>query len=305
MLIKNEPKFVWQNGRIIKWNESKISLLTHALHYGTAVFEGIRAYPSKDNLNIFRLKEHLKRLLFSAKVYFLSNEYTIKEMSKSIINLIQKNNFHKKTYIRPLIYVGDGGIGLNFTGFPIETAIIAIPFTHYFLKSKLRVKVSTWRKISHDSNPAMAKASGNYLNSVLGKLEAIRDGYDEAIMLDQRGFVSEGTGENIFLVKNKIIYTPAVSSSILLGITRDTVITLANDLGYKIIEREIDRAELYDCDEAFFTGTAAEIAPITELDNRLIGDGKIGIVSGNLRDAYIQTIEGKNDKYNEWLTKVY
>jgi branched-chain amino acid aminotransferase len=304
-LPPKDPDFVWLNGKIVTWNESKVPILTHALHYGTAVFEGIRAYPSEDNLNIFRLREHFIRLMNSAKVYYLSIGYSIEELMQAAVQVVRKNGYHERTYIRPLVFVGYGGIGLDFTGVSIETAIIAVPFFKYFSKPSVRVKISTWRRISHESNPPMAKASGNYLNSVLAKFESLSDGYDEAIMLDHRGYLSEGTGENIFLVKDGLIYTPPMSSGILAGITRATVIKLASDLGYNVVERDIDRAELYSCEEAFFSGTAAEVTPITEVDRRIVGDGQPGPITTKIRDTYLQVVEGRNERYMHWLTPVY
>jgi branched-chain amino acid aminotransferase len=304
-IVNNPPNYVWLNGSIKPWSEAKLPLLTHALHYGTAVFEGIRAYPSDDNLNIFRLGDHLDRLVYSAKIYYLALKYGPEELTQSVIEVIRINGFKGRTYIRPIVFVGFGGIGLDYTGFPVDVAIVAVPFEKYFHKSSVRAKVSTWRRISNEATPPLAKASGNYLNSALAKQEAVREGYDEAILLDHRGYVAEGTGENIFIVKDNVAYTPPTSSSILIGITRDTVMTLLSDLGYKVIERDIDRSELYVCDEAFFCGTAAEVTPIVEIDRRCIGRGEIGSVTRQVRDAYLDVVEGRNKKYAHWLTPVY
>ncbi|MFN3621381.1 MAG: branched-chain amino acid transaminase, partial [Nitrososphaerales archaeon] len=271
----------------------------------TAVFEGIRAYPSADNLNIFRLREHLDRLFYSAKIYYLNLNYSVEDLIQGTIEVIKSNGFRGRTYIRPIVFVGFGGIGLDYTGFPIDVAIIAVPFERYFHKSAVRAKVSTWRRISNEANPPLAKASGNYLNSALAKQEAIRDGYDEAILLDQRGYVAEGTGENIFIVKDDVVYTPPINSSILIGITRDTAIKLLTDLNYKVVERDIERSELYICDEAFFCGTAAEITPIVEIDQRRVGNGEIGPITRRIREAYLDVVEGRNKKYAHWLTSVY
>ncbi|MEM3073671.1 MAG: branched-chain amino acid transaminase, partial [Nitrososphaerales archaeon] len=290
---------------IKQWSEAKIPILTHALHYGTAVFEGIRAYPSADNLNIFRLREHLERLFYSAKIYYLNLNYSVDDLIQATIEVIRSNGFRGRTYIRPIVFVGFGGIGLDYTGFPVDIAIIAVPFERYFHKSAVRAKVSSWRRISNEANPPLAKASGNYLNSALAKQEAIRDGYDEAILLDQRGYVAEGTGENIFLIKDGIAYTPPINSSILIGITRDTTIKLLTDLNYKVVERDIERSELYICDEAFFCGTAAEITPIVEIDKRRVGNGEIGPITRQIKEAYLDVVEGRNKKYAHWLTAVY
>ncbi len=304
-IVDKPPAYVWFNGSIKPWGEAKIPILTHALHYGTAVFEGIRAYPSADNLNIFRLREHLDRLFYSAKIYYLNLNYGVEDLIQGTIEVIRSNGFRGRTYIRPIVFVGFGGIGLDYTGFPIDVAIVAVPFERYFHMSAVRAKVSSWRRISNEANPPLAKAAGNYLNSALAKQEAIRDGYDEAILLDQRGYVAEGTGENIFIVKDNVAYTPPVNSSILLGITRDTAIKLLKDLNYEVVEREVERSELYICDEAFFCGTAAEITPIVEIDRRRIGSGETGPLTRQIREAYLDVVEGRNKKYAHWLTPVY
>ena len=264
------------DGDYVKWEEATVPILTHALHYGTGVFEGIRAYPSKDNLNIFRLKDHINRMMNSAKIYYINSKYTAEDIINRTIELVRKNDIRTRTYIRPLIYVGCKNIGLNFTGFPINAAIIAVPFEDYFDTPILKLRTSSWKRLSEQSIPPMAKACGNYLNSVLAKLEAVRDGYDDAIMLDIQGFVSEGTGENIFIISDDKLITPPYSSSILPGRTRDTVKHLAHDMKLKVTERQITRFELYNADEAFFSGTAAEIASIIEVDQRIIGRGEPG-----------------------------
>jgi len=304
-LSANLSQYIWMDGEFVKWADAKIHILTHALHYGTAVFEGIRAYPSKDNLNIFRLNDHINRMMESAKIYYLDQKYNIDNICNSTIELVKLNNLHSKTYIRPIIYVGYKSIGLNFTDFPINVSIIAIPYENYFDEPLLRLRTSSWRRFSEQSTPPLAKASGNYLNSVLGKLEAIKDGYDDAIMLDIHGHVSEGTGENIFIVKDNELVTPPYSSSILKGITRDTVINLAKDLGINIRERLITRFELYQADESFFTGTAAEIAPIIEVDRRIIGDGKQGELTKRISISYKDVVSDNNQKYRKWLTRIY
>jgi branched-chain amino acid aminotransferase len=293
------------DGEFVKWDDATVPILTHALHYGTAVFEGIRAYPSEDNVNIFRLRDHIDRMMQSAIIYYIDHKHTAEELCNSTVELVRKNNIRSRAYIRPIIYVGYKSIGLNFTDFPINTAIIAIPFEDYFDNPMLKLRTSSWKKFSEQSMPPLAKASGNYLNSVLGKLEAVRDGYDDAIMLDIHGFVSEGTGENIFIVNDGELITPPYSSSILRGITRNTVMHLAADLGLKVTERPITRFELYIADEAFFSGTAAEIAPIIEVDRRKISDGKPGDLTRKISSAYRDVVSGRASKYSEWLTPVY
>ncbi len=296
---------VWIDGEFVNWDDAKIHILTHALHYGTAVFEGIRAYPSEDNVNIFRLRDHIDRMLQSAHIYYIKHKHTAKELCETTVELVKKNNIHSRAYIRPIIYVGYKSIGLNFTGFPINTAIIVIPFEDYFENPMLKLRTSSWKRFSEQSTPPLAKASGNYLNSVLGKLEAVSDGYDDAIMLDLNGNVSEGTGENIFIVKRGELITPPYSASILSGITRDTVKHLASDMNLKVTERLISRFEIYTADEVFFSGTAAEIAPIIEIDHRVIGEGKPGELTKRISSAYKDLVSGNSTKYRYWLTPVY
>lgn len=300
-----EPKHAWMDGEFVKWSEAKVHVLTHALHYGTAVFEGIRAYPSDSNLNVFRLKEHLERFFQSAKVYYLETKHTAEELSNAVLELLRLNSMKGKVYVRPLLYVGYGGIGLNFTGFPVRVAICAVSFENYFEKPWVKICTSSWRRISEQSTPPLAKASGNYINSVLAKIEALRDGYDEAVLLDHQGYVSEGSGENIFIVHDSKLHTPSVSSSILRGITRDTVMTLAREMDLEVVERNISRTELYTCDEAFFTGTAAEVTAICEVDRRMVGSGEPGVITQKIRKEYLDVVHGRNEDHIDWLTPVY
>ncbi|MBS7644397.1 branched-chain amino acid transaminase [Candidatus Bathyarchaeota archaeon] len=304
MAIK-EVEYVWMDGNFVKWNEATVHILTHALHYGTGVFEGIRGYAGANNVYIFRLREHMKRLRNSAKVYMMDIPYSQDDLCTATIELLKKNNIRETCYIRPLVYRGFGVIGLNPINSPVKTAIAAFPFGKYLGTGGVNCCVSSWRRISSSALPPEAKACGNYINSVLAKLEAIQNGFDEAILLDQYGYVSEGSGENIFIVRDNVIYTPPLSSSILEGITRDSVFKIASDLGYQVVERMITRTELYICDEAFFSGTAAEITPIVKIDHRVIGDGKIGSVTEKIRTAFFRIVEGKNEKYQHWLTPVY
>ena len=275
------------------------------MHYGTAVFEGIRAYPSEDNLLVFRLKEHLERLVESCKILPLEHKFSVDDLEKAILGLLKKNQLKESSYIRPIVYVGYGGIGLNFTGFPINVAIAAFPFGKYFTNPEIKVCISNWKRISDESMPPQAKASGNYLNSVMAKLDALRAGFDDAILLDTKSSVSEGTGENIFVIKNGEIVTPPTSASILVGITRGSIMKIAQDMGMEIKERDESRVELYQADEVFFSGTAAEVTAIVEIDNRKIGTGKIGEITKKIRDSYAEIVIGNNEKYNNWLTEVY
>ncbi len=297
--------YVWMDDNFVNWEDAKVPILTHALHYGTAVFEGIRGYPSEDNLNIFRLQDHINRMMDSSKIYYIEPNYSAEVLCKKAVELVKKNKIKSRCYIRPIIYVGSNGIGLNFTGFPINSAIIAVPFEDYFDTHLLKLRTSSWRKFSEQSTPPMAKACGNYLNSILGKIEAVKDGYDDALMLNTDGFVCEGTGENLFIIKNDELITPSYSSSILRGITRDTVIHLANDLGLTVSERLVTRFEVYTAEEAFFSGTAAEITPIGSIDNRSIGIGEPGEWTKKISSAYKDVVTGRNSKYSSWLTPVY
>lgn len=300
-----QTKYVWMDGKLVEWDKANVPILTHALHYGTGVFEGIRAYPIDDNLLVFRLGDHVSRLIESAKMYYLEHSYLKKDIEQAILELLKANEIRTSAYIRPLIFVGYGGIGLNFTGFPIKVAITTFPYGKYFDKSELKVCVSNWRRISDESMPPQTKACGNYLNSVLAKLDALKSGYDDAILLDHRATVSEGTGENIFVGKDGHFATPPLSASILKGITRDSVLQLAKEFGINVVERDISRMELYQADEVFFTGTAAEVTSIVEIDRRKIGTGKIGENTIKIRDAYSQAVCGQNAKHKDWITEVY
>ncbi len=293
------------DGELIPWEHAKIHVSVNALHYGSAVFEGIRGYFHDNQLYVFRLKEHLRRLLDSAKILMLKNSYTVEELEKAVIRTIRENDFRSNVYIRPLIYAGGNIMSLNMLDLPVHALIIVFPFDKFFTKPGLDVCVSSWRRIPDTSMPPRAKATANYLNSILASTEARKVGYDEAILLDQHGFVSEGAGENIFLVKNGLINTPAASSSILEGITRDTIIKIANDMGYRVVERSILRTELYTADELFFTGTAAEILPILSVDGRTVGDGSPGPITKELMEKYHRIVRGLEPRYRSWLTPVY
>lgn len=298
--------FVWFDGQYLKWEEAKVPIFVHALHYGTAVFEGIRAYPSNDNLYIFRLKEHMDRLSKSANVYSFTTKFSADELCKATVDLIRKNGIRESCYIRPLTFVGMHGIDLNVTkNSPTHTTIIIFPFAKYFKGDGISACVSSWRRIDDQSIPPMAKASGNYLNSVLATQECRRNGYDESILLDRNGCVSEASGENIFVVRNGKLYTPQLSDSILEGITRNTAITIARELGYDVIERPISRTELYIADEIFLTGTAAEIIAITKIDGNMIGNGGEGTMTKSIRVNYEKIVIGKCEKFMGWLTPTW
>lgn len=298
--------FVWFDGQYLKWEEAKVPIFVHALHYGTAVFEGIRAYHSNDNLYIFRLKEHMDRLRKSANVYSFTSKFSADELCKAAVDLIRKNGIRESCYIRPLTFVGMHGIDLNVTkNSPTHTTIIIFPFAKYFKGDGISACISSWRRIDDESIPPMAKASGNYLNSVLATQECRRNGYDESILLDSNGCVSEASGENIFVVRNGKLHTPQLSDSILEGITRDTAITIARELGYDVVERPISRTELYLADEIFLTGTAAEIIAITKIDGNIIGNGREGTMTKSIRENYEAIVIGKSDKFMGWLTPTW
>ena len=300
------PKFVWFDGKIVKDEDAKVPVMTHAIHYGTSVFEGLRGYWNSKNLYIFRLDDHIKRFRNSGKVYSISLRFTDKEIANAIIDLCKKNNVKESCYIRPFYFVGRHGINLHVTeDTPTHAAIVMFPFGELFNKNGIKAGISSWRRISDMSTPPLAKMGGNYLNSILATQESKRNGYDEAILLDHLGNISEAPGENIFIIRNGKLLTPPPSSSALEGITKESVIEIAKDLGYQTIEREIPRTEIYFADEVFLTGTAAEITPVISIDGKKIGDGKTGKITGKIRTIYSDVTVGKNKKYSKWITAVY
>jgi branched-chain amino acid aminotransferase len=297
-----EVEKIWMNGKLVDWHDAKIHVLTHALHYGSGVFEGIRCYNTIEGPAVFRLKEHIDRLFDSAKLYFMDIPFSREELRDACKEVIRANGL-KECYIRPIAFRGYGEMGLNPLNCPVDVAIAVWPWGAYLgeegLKKGIRVKTSSFQRIAPNILPPLAKATGQYINSILGKLESLNSGYDEALMLDYRGFVSEGPGENIFMVKNNIIYTPPEQASILRGITRNSVITIAKDLGFEVRETDITRGELYLADEVFFTGTAAEITPIREIDGYKIGDP--GKITRKIQQKFFEIIRGKDKKYISWL----
>jgi branched-chain amino acid aminotransferase len=299
-------EFVWFDGKLVKWEDAKVPIFTHALHYGTTVFEGIRAYAAKNNLYIFRLEDHMKRLHLSARVYSFSLKYSARELGNATVELLQKNKIKESCYIRPMTFVGLHGIDLNVTkDSPVHTVIIMFPFAKYFKGEGIKACVSSWRRIHDSMTPPLAKAAGNYLNSILATQESRRNGYDESILLDLYGNVSEASGENIFLVRHGKIYTPSFADSALEGITRESAITIAKDLGYEVIERQIARTELYMAEEIFLTGTAAEIVPVTNIDGHTVGNGKEGALTKNIREMYAKVVSAEAKEYLDWLTSVW
>ncbi len=305
MLKKIVADYVWFDSQFVKVEEAKVSILTHALHFGTSVFEGIIGHPGKNNLYIFRLKEHVQRLLNSANVYSINVKYDVNQLIDAVISLCRKNDVRESCYIRPLAFVGLN-MAINVTKeSPSHLGIIIFSLDKFFATDEIKVSVSSWRRIYDSSTPPLAKAAGNYLNSILAIQESKRNGFDEAIILDKDGMVSEAPTENIFIVRDGKIATPSVSSSILEGITRDSIIRVAQDMGYPIVERVIPRTELYMSDEIFLTGSAANITPVVNVDGHVIGDGHEGKVTKSIREMYSKIVRGEVKEYMHWLTPVY
>ena len=305
-MISHFAKFVWFDGKLMPLDKAKVPITTHAIHYGTSIFEGIRAYWNSKNLNIFRLDDHIERFRNSGKYYSISLNFSNKDIKKAVISLCKKNKMKKSCYIRPFYFVGQYGINLHVTEkAPTHVAMFMFPFGDLFNKKGITAGVSSWRKFSISSTPPQAKMGGNYLNSILATQESKRNGYDEAILLDKFGNVSEAPGENIFIVLNNKIITPPTSSSALKGITRDSIFSLVEDRNYESSIREINRSELYIADEIFLTGTAAEITPIIRVDERKIGNGKVGKITKELMADYTDVVMNRNEKYSTWLTPVY
>lgn len=301
-----KTEFIWFDGKMVPWAEANVHVLSHALHYGTAVFEGIRTYKCADGTSaVFRLTEHSTRLLHSLHILGLKIPHTTAQLDAAIMQTLTLNKL-AQGYIRPLSFVGDGEMGVYPGSNPVRTIIAVWPWAAYLgaeaLENGIRVKTSSFARHHVNAMMTKAKAAGNYVNSVLAKMEAKADGYDEALMLDVNGFVSEATGENIFIVRNGVIKTTPLTS-ILGGITRDALMTVARDLGYQVLEQQFTRDELYIADEAFFTGTAAELTPIREVDNRTIGEGKRGPLTQHLQEEYFKIVKGQNPKYENWLTR--
>ena len=300
----DESNIIWIDGLLYESQNAKIHILTHSLHYGTAVFEGIRCYKTQKGLAIFRLEDHLKRLFESAKIYFMNIEYSKKELEDAIINTIKKNAIDE-CYIRPLVYFGHGKMGVYPLNNKVSVSIAVWKWDEYIKKENneqgIRLMVSSWMRIDGRTMPVHAKATANYANSALARIEAIKSGFDEAILLNTAGKVVEASAENIFIVKNKTLITPPISSGSLEGITRDTVLALAKEDDILTEIRDISKDELYLADEIFLTGTAAEIKSVGEIDNRMIGNGKTGTITKRMKKLFEQSIRG-NHKYSEkWL----
>lgn len=303
----NEAKSIWMDGKLVAWKEANVHILTHTLHYGNGVFEGTRAYKTDKGMAIFRLKEHTRRLLDSAKIVAINVPYTQDELENAQIELLKDNQFVGNVYIRPLVYLGYGVMGVYHKKAPVRAAIAAWEWGAYLgdegLEKGIRVKTSSIVRNSTKSLFGKAKACGNYLNSQMAKFEAIECGYEEALLLDDNGMIAEGSGECFFIVRNGVLITPP-SDSVLESITQDSIIQIAKDLGIKVERRNITRDEVYIADEAFFTGTAAEVTPICELDARIIGNGKRGKITHKLQDMFFDIVYGRNEKFAHWLTYI-
>jgi branched-chain amino acid aminotransferase len=302
-----QAELIWHNGELVPWEDAKVHVLTHGLHYGTGVFEGIRAYETPDGAAIFRHHEHLERLFKSAELYYMPIPYTLEELRSATHELVGANEL-RECYIRPIAFRGYGQMGLFPLEAPVEVSIAAWPWGAYLgedgKRLGIRAKVASWRRIPHDALIPHAKASGQYLNSVLAKIEASKAGYQEAILLNHQGFVCEGSGENVYVVRDGKIATPGDAAAILDGITRRAILEIATDLGYEIVEREVARAELYLADEVFLTGTAAEVVPVREVDDHAIGAGEPGPITRELQRVYDDAIHGRDPRYLKWLDVV-
>ncbi len=298
---------IWMDGQMVEWRDAKVHILTHTLHYGCGAFEGVRAYNTVNGTAIFRLQEHTERLMNSAKILRMKVPFTAEQLNQAQLDVVKANNL-ESCYLRPLLWIGDKKLGVSPKGNTIHAMVAAWAWGAYLgeegLKRGIRVKTSSYTRHHVNITMTQAKAVSNYSNSILANMEATDDGYDEALLLDSAGFVSEGAGENIFVIKNGVIYTPDLSAGALNGITRNTIFHIAKDLGLEIVQKRITRDEVYIADEAFFTGTAAEVTPIRELDRIEIGAGSRGPITEKIQNAFFDIVNGRNPKYAHWLTKV-
>jgi branched-chain amino acid aminotransferase len=296
---------IWMNGELVDWDKATVHVLSHALHYGTGVFEGIRCYETPQGPGIFRLREHLERMERSGKIFLMEIPYSVDELTGATLELVRVNGL-KSCYVRPIAFRGYGEMGVNPEANPVDVSIAVWSWGSYLgdeaLKSGVRMTISSWRR--HDPNiiPPMAKVTGAYINSVAAKVEAVHQGFDEGILLNSQGFLSEATGENIYLVREGEIVTPPLASGVLPGITRETVVKIANDLGITIREVVLTRADAYLADEMFCSGTAAEITPVREVDDRVIGEP--GPVTLAIQEKYFEIVRGEDEKYHDWITFV-
>ena len=303
----NNGKWVWNDGKFVEWENANIHVMSHVIHYGSSIFEGLRAYDTHLGPAVFRLKDHMERLKNSGKMYRMEPEYTTEELCDAVIETIRKNEMGA-CYIRPFAFRGFGTFGVNPLNNPLKTYICIWEWGQYLgddaLEKGVDVCISSWRRFAPSTFPALAKAGSNYMNSQLIKMEALMDGYAEGIALDTNGYISEGSGENVFIVKNGVLHTPSVSSSILPGLTRNTVMQICDDLGYVVKEEMILRETLYEADEVFFTGTAAEITPVRSVDKIEVGDGKRGPITAKIQKEFFNIFNGKRKIPEDWLTKI-
>ncbi|MCK4907844.1 MAG: branched-chain amino acid transaminase [Spirochaetes bacterium] len=296
---------IWFDGEMVNWADAKVHILSHALHYGTSSFEGLRCYKNKNGSSVMRLKDHVKRLFDSCKIYRIEIPYSREEVENAILDTLRVNKL-EEAYIRPFVFRGFGELGINPFKCPVHTSVAAWNWGKYLgpdaLENGVSVRVSSWSRPAPNTFPSLAKVGANYMNSQLIKMEALQDGFDEGIALDAYGYVSEGSGENIFMIKNGVIYTPPTSSSILAGITRHSIFVIARNLKIRVEQHLIPREALYIADEVFFTGTAVEITPVVKIDNIPISNGKRGTITAKLQDEFFGIIQGKTPDPQQWLT---
>ena len=298
---------IWMDGELVDWANATTHILTHTLHYGTGAFEGIRAYPTEQGVAIFRLREHIERLVASSKILMVDVPYSVDELVEACRQVVAVNGLEQGCYLRPLVYLGYGEMGLNPLPCPVNVAIAAWPWGTYLgddgVANGVRMKISSWQRHDPNAVPTAAKGTGMYINSSLAKVEALKAGYDEAILLNPQGVISECTGENLFVVRHgRIITPPSSGAGALEGITQDTVATIAADLGYELVEQDLVRTDLYVADEAFLTGTAAEVVPIASVDDRQVGAGKPGPITKAIQETYFAAVRGQLEQYRHWLT---
>ena len=306
MPIKPVEK-IWMDGKLVDWEDATVHVLTHALHYGSGVFEGLRAYDTKRGTAVFRLPDHIRRLYRSAQVYLMDIPYSPEELIDAVKETVRANGL-PSGYVRPLAYRAYGEMGLNPFSVPVSVSIACWAWGTYLgedgLENGVRAKISSWKRSDHNILPPGAKATGQYINSALAKMEALKAGYEEAIMLNMAGYVTDGPGENIFIVKEGELMTPPLSAGCLDGITRDSIMTIAHDQGYEVQERDLSRFDLYTADEAFYSGTAAEVTPIREVDDRPMGAGGRGPLTKEIQEIFFAAARGEIEKYQHWLTLV-
>jgi len=307
--VNVEPTdLIWMNGDFVAWEDAKVHVLTHGLHYGTGVFDSMRCYETELGPAVFRNVDHLDRLIKSAELYYMPVSYTVEELRAATLELVARNGL-RSCYIRPLVNRGYGTMGLNPLDATVDVTIACWEWGTYLgeegMRNGVRAMTSSWRRISPDSLIPHAKASGQYLNSVLAKVESVKAGYEEAILLDDHGHVCEGTGENVYIVRDGEIATPGQHNSILDGITRRAIMQICGDLGYKVVERDVARAEMYLADEVFLSGTAAELVPVREIDSHRVGTGQPGEVTRVLQKEFDDAVHGRTERYREWLDVVH